>query len=255
MFKNHNLISMSLSSISCCMLIGCASVSTPQSKEQNFETSTNGLSNSPQYNQSVKDAKKVEVWEVSKGLSSVTVDNPDLKWKLIDGEKYILVSSWKAETNYYKPQQGSIFYNTGAYPIWVTLAPQLKNICSKQEFSADVGLENRLIQILGLHPDSQYKSFVEFWVKPRDLFRPCPDAEITDNQCDLFFPRKTKPAHRKWIENQRATNDYPWTQLGYTYDWNKDAGAHIGLSEFVINQDADVVVAGITETKNYCSPS
>jgi hypothetical protein len=35
---------------------------------------------------------------------------------------------------------------------------------------------------------------------------------------------------------------YPWTRLGYTYDW-ADNGQEYGLSEFIIKKDSDVTVA------------
>jgi len=73
-------------------------------------------------------------------LSAVNIDNPDLIRKRIDGSKHILVASWKADTSYYKPAPGSIYYNTGTYPIWVTLSPQLQQICSQRDFGAKVGL-------------------------------------------------------------------------------------------------------------------
>lgn len=207
------------------------------------------------FKNSVKDAKNVEIWEVSDQLSKVTVDNPDLQWKFVEGDKYIRVASWKAKTDYYKPKPGSIFYNTGDYPIWITLAPQLQDMCREKGFDEGVGQDTRLEQLLGLKPNSNYKAFVEFWVKPRDLFRPCPNPDITDESCGLDFPPHVSAQHRKWIQNERLTNDYPWTQLGYTYDWNRRTGNHVGLSEFVIKRDADVIIAGIYKTADYCRRS
>lgn len=36
----------------------------------------------------------------------------------------------------------------------------------------------RLKQLLGLPPTATNSYFVKFWVRPNDLFRPCPDKEI-----------------------------------------------------------------------------
>lgn len=246
-FKNYLRDVCQVASIFFC--VACSTVPTSESlteaKYVDVELSA--------YEQGVIDAKNVENWEISQNLSKITVDNPSLKWKLMDGDKHILVSSWKAETEYYEPQEGSKYYDTGEHFIWVTLVPELKKMCSDDGFGRTVGVETRLKQKLGLTPDSNYKAFVEFWVKPRDLFRPCPDSEITDGKCDLTFPPKVKASHRAWIENERKTNTYPWTQLGYTYDWNVNSGNHLGLSEFVIEKNAKVVVAGIYETRKYCS--
>jgi hypothetical protein len=45
----------------------------------------------------------------------------------------------------------------------------------------------------------------------------------------------------------------PWTRLGYTYDWG-DSKTHIGLSEFVIEQNATVTVKSVTPTVQYLTP-
>ncbi len=45
---------------------------------------------------------------------------------------------------------------------------------------------------------------------------------------------------------------YPWTRLGYTYDWG-NPGSEVGLSEFVIQGGATVQVAQVYSTQAYCS--
>ena len=43
---------------------------------------------------------------------------------------------------------------------------------------------------------------------------------------------------------------YPWTRLGYTYDWG-DSTTHVGLSEFILEQNATVMVKSVTSTVDY----
>ena len=43
---------------------------------------------------------------------------------------------------------------------------------------------------------------------------------------------------------------YPWTRLGYTYDW-ADNGQEYGLSEFLIRQGAEVEVAFTMTTEEF----
>ncbi len=213
------------------------------------------------YSEGVGDAAKPQPWEISTELIPISKDNKDLVWKEIEGESYLLVSSWKEEVKYYKNDPNTGFYNTGKYPIWVTTAPQLKNICSQKSFGKKEGLDLRLKQILGLPPNVNKLYFVEFWVKPSDLFRPCPDAAIDDNSCGLGFPDGTTDEHKTWINNQRLASyynatwdkNYPWTELGYTYDWNPKKKDHVGVSEFVIKGNADIVVRGFVSTEDYCS--
>lgn len=215
------------------------------------------------YAESVGDAAKPQEWEISRNLSAIDESNNELVWKEINGEKYLLVASWKADTKYYKNDEKTGFYNTGNYPIWVTAAPELQNKCQDKKFGRKEGLDLRLKQLFGLPPNVEKKYFVEFWVRPKDLFRPCPDEEITDENCDLIFPENTSEEHQAWVNDLRLASyynaewdhNYPWTQLGYTYDWNKKNKNHVGLSEFVIGKDADVIIKGFVPTEEYCASS
>ena len=191
--------------------------------------------------------------EICTKLVQINDSNKTLIRKNINGEEYILVCTWKQNVSFY--QKDTVF-NTGTYPIWVTTAPELKNRI-KKESPKDVNL--RLIQLLGLPPTAQYSYFVEFWVRPVDLFRPCPDKEITDSKCDLCFPEGTDPEHIKWINENRISRyyqcdlyyQYPWGQLGYTYDWNPRNKSHFGLSEFIIGTNKTIYINRIVTTLEY----
>jgi len=84
--------------------------------------------------------------------------------------------------------------------------------------------------------------------------------ETSDNSCGLCFSENTPPEHKEWINQTRAGSyygcelyeRYPWTQLGYTYDWNRKNKTNVGLSEFVIGANRNVVVKGSFSTKEYC---
>jgi hypothetical protein len=194
--------------------------------------------------------------KVYTNLVSITPQNKNLVWKNINGVDYILVVTWKQNISYYQQYMDSASYNTGKYPIWVTTAPELLQKMKKENVK-DVNL--RLKQLLGLPPNAVYSYFVEFWVQPNDLFRPCPDNEITDNKCDLCFPQNTDPAYVTWVNDNRISryypcelyDKYPWTQLGYTYDWNPGTESHVGLSEFVIGSNKNIIVNAIYSTDDY----
>jgi len=208
------------------------------------------------YREAIENSMSPGPSKISTDLVPINTQNADLLWKKIDGEDYILVVTWKQNISYYKPYLDSAYYNTGKYPIWITTAPELLKRM-KAENSQDVDF--RLKQLLGLPPNATYSYFVEFWVKPEDLFRPCPDSEITDSQCDLCFPENTDASHITWINSNRISryyecelyDNYPWSQLGYTYDWNPENKSHVGLSEFVIETNKNIVVNAIYTTKDY----
>ena len=140
--------------------------------------------------------------------------------------------------------------------------------------------------------------FLEIWASPKDLFRPSPDPEITDyeaetdfagdqytnpfrqyNTSELIYADQTcNPAqcpacdqwgncgftdYKNFFKNRTqyiytSSAPYPWTRLGYTYDWGEDAPAsHVGLSEFVLHgKKADgskisVKIKAVTPTASY----
>jgi hypothetical protein len=95
---------------------------------------------------------------------------------------------------------------------------------------------------------------VELWVKPESLFRPTPDTEITDTTVSLNFPANATSDYKEWF-NSNIINSYypmknPWTRLGYTYDWG-DSTTHVGLSEFILEQNATAMVKSVTPTVDY----
>lgn len=52
--------------------------------------------------------------------------------------------------------------------------------------------------------------------------------------------------YKEWFDaniiSRYFEGQYPWTRLGYTYDW-ADNGEEYGLSEFVVRKNSDVKVA------------
>lgn len=220
------------------------------------KTQTKLLSDDFLYRQSIQNSIYPTADKVSDQLVPITKDNRNLVWKTIGGEDYLLVITWKQNVSFYRQYLDSAFYNTGKYPIWITTAPELKQRIAN-EYPKDIN--RRLIQLLGLPPNSVYSYFVEFWVKPSDLFRPCPDKEITDTKCETCFPKQADQEHISWINENRISryyscdlyNQYPWTQLGYTYDWNPENKSHVGLSEFVIGPNKKIVVKAIYKTEEY----
>lgn len=202
------------------LLVGVTCILSCSSRE--LTKSYNAERVSHVYSLSVGDAAKPQPWEIRSDLISISVDNKDLIWKEINGEPYLLVSSWKEDVKYYKNDASAGFYNTRNYPIWVTVAPELQRLCQEKRFGRKEGLDLRLKQLLGLPPTVEKGYFVEFWVKPQDLFRPCLDGAVDDVNCTLEFPADATDEHRQWINDMRLgsyyssnwDSNYPWTQLG-----------------------------------------
>lgn len=205
------------------------------------------------------DAQNPEPNEVFRELTTIE-GNSDLIDTLINNEKHVLMVSWKSNPEYFCDEG---YYNTKKYDIWVTLAPSLRDSCI-HFFKTQKDPNMRLRQLLGLQPFTIETFFLEIWVKPDDLFRPCPDNETNDSFCGLNLPENVTPEYRKWFNDTRAIQytdcsdtifnefGYPWTQLGYTYDWSPENSSHIGLSEFIIRRNSAVYIRSKQLTLNYC---
>ncbi|WP_375768774.1 hypothetical protein NR798_45045 [Archangium gephyra] len=204
------------------------------------------------YDEAIRDAFESTPEEVTNGLWAITPSNTRLSWN--EDQSMVRMVAWTTFTGY---AQGD---NTLSREIWVTAVPQLKELC--KTVTDDAARIVRVNQYLGLPPATEAdnkRQFVEMWVKPGDMFRPCPDSEITDTTCGLTFPAGVSSEHRTWISNNYASSygfwqstQYPWTGLGYTYDWcGQDT--HVGASEFVVRPGSVVNVTAIIDRNTYCA--
>ena len=214
------------------------------------------------YVDSVTMAQNPTPAKVFAGLVSIVPDNAALTWKRIGGQQYVLMSTYSSTdtyATYYKQYLGKS-YPTGNYNIWVTAVPYLQETCRTPNWSGgNLGL--RIEQLLGLPANSGHDGFIQIWVRPEDMFRPCPDNEVTDDVCGLNLPEGVEPWYRQWFNDLRAQQytfcspdkqGYPWTQLGYTFDWY-DLSAPVGMSEFVIKKNVNVIIEGWILQDQYCA--
>ena len=210
--------------------------------------------------QAIADAMNPTPQEVVNNLVAIVRSNPSLVWKDIDDVPHVLMTTLTGNTSYYDGRIGQRF-DTGTHDIWVTAVPELRNRCAQSDFARG-NLAMRLRQILGLTPASTVKAFVDIWVAPTQMFRPAADNEVTDATAGLTMPSETEAWYRLWFNTTRATqyfqsqvpkhDAYPWTQLGYTYDWG-NPGHPQGVSEFVVKQHSTVVIGAITPIAAYCA--
>lgn len=147
--------------------------------------------------------------------------------------------------------------------VWLTPAPQLKDFCTAyvaQTGGADPGL--RMLQYLGMPPQQSSLTVATMMVPLDDMFRPAPDPRI-DTTGSVFADPASLPAnpaypnYADWYRLQKALaydpgNPYPWTGLGWTYDWG-DPDHHVGASEYVVRQGSTVEVLAAQTPMDYCT--
>ncbi len=219
-----------------------------------------------QYKLSVIDAKTAEPYEIYRNLIAVNyygdsmAGQGNLSWSSDStGKMRLLVVSWmKQSSTQYWPVGKTFKTNSNqAYMSWITTVPEITDFFKKTHFPDQSSLHLRIAQVLGMPPDTQNDYFVEFWVYPENLFRSTPDPEITDHEADLYFPSTISLKHKSWFLNEiknkydtSSTSAFPWTRLGYTYDW-ANPQYPIGFSEFVVDTSSLVTVARVYSSWEY----
>jgi hypothetical protein len=136
--------------------------------------------------------------------------------------------------------------------VWVTLEGEVRDSCARFPREA---VEVETARLLGLTPrDGPGRSFVVLELPAAALFRPAADPDPTRAEPCLSAGCPAPPdsaAMRAFLERQRATG-YPFTGLGYTYNW-RDGAPRYGASEYVIRAGTRVRVVSVTAPDRYCT--
>lgn len=209
------------------------------------------------YQAAMEDARVATPEEISRNLIPIVPWNDALVWESGLGRGRVLMVTWTAWPGYDHLVGGGEL--DLAVEVWVTAVPELRDWC-RAEACPPGELTTRIEQLLGLPPGAGYDRLVELWGDPQDLFRPAPDPEIHDREAGLRFPtylgrEMVSAEHVTWYSNLIAWSyepgGYPWTRLGYTYDWGNPE-TEVGLSEFIIRRGARVAVRSVTGLEDYC---
>lgn len=218
------------------LFTGCANdnanVSQPAEKE-----------NSPQalYEQAVRDAVFAEESEIQP-LVTLTKDDKLVTW---DNEGRVLLCTWHNYPESY-PEGKKVTIEWG--PVWTFTDKEIESHAEELKEAEDA--EMRMRQLISFAPDSDHSTVTGFWVDPDDVCRPAYQSDPTDETMVNSFDEGVDKKFQKWFDentlNSYFYGSYPWTRLGYTYDW-ADNGTEYGMTEFIVNSGAETEVA-FTET-------
>lgn len=214
------------------------------------------------YQHSLLDAARVLPEEVSYQLNAIHPNNNSLIWN--EDKTRLLVTTWKSQDSYEAYLKFETATSTSEdYVVWVTLAPQVQQFCRNlpEDYQKDK-VTLRLKQYLGLNHTWDYDVFVELWVSPDDLFRPCVDPETHDTRCNLDFGDQMPKVrnitdYKAFYQNLYYTSfrhrgGAPWTGLGYTYNWNRSGLSEVGASEYILMPGANYEIKDAVPTLTYC---
>jgi hypothetical protein len=202
------------------------------------------------YKEAVIDAMIADDSEICSTLVVIKPDNHYLNW----ANGYVLVVTLTKDcSSYYAGDTIS----TSSGDIWVTAVPELKDWYKIHPVSSDK-ITLRTEELLGIPFNLADSCLVEIWAKPDDLFRPAYDNAIDKNFSENNFPVNVNSEYVTWFNNNiissyyppNGKSKYPWTRLGYTYDWGNPAHK-IGLSEFVIKKNSRVIIKSTQPIKDY----
>jgi hypothetical protein len=222
------------------------------------------------YAAAVRDASRAMPDEVVDTLVAITPDNDSLVWN--QDKTLVKVVTWKSQSSY---ENNLLPYTQTSgnekYVVWVTAAPYAQDFCRQFMWqhpkATKAALDLRLKKRLGLSADWSYDLFVELWVSPDDLFRPCVDPDPGDSSCDLNFGPTVPvvkniadyPSFYKnlYFNDFRSSPGVPWTGLGYTYDWLRpwaNPTVEVGESEFILSPGTPYIIEQAVPTEEYCQP-
>lgn len=228
------------------------------------------------YQEAVAEASRIDASFVLASLDKVDASLP------------ITVVFWTSSTRATAIQQKFEKAHASVWPVdrdmWVVLSQPFQRFCSdyaRRYQPNPAQLKLRLRQRLGLPPIAEKDIFVKFTIDPKDnhgilpLERACDDPSLDSrNTCsplnrpkdeDLAWSLRSQPLSgaqawilRKYYQSHSSDPPYPWTSLGYTFDWAREETTNdfvrYGPSEFIVPKDTLVRDVSESTTAAYCTP-
>lgn len=214
----------------------------------NSKAGSDGQDMETLYAAAVEDSAFAEPEEILP-LVSLTKEDPLVTWD--EAGERVLLCTWHNYPDSY-PAGETVTLEWGN--VW-TFTPD--ELAQKYQAEADkVSDWNlRLTQLIGFAPDSTHSTFTTFWVDPADIRRPAFQPDPANGEMLLELDQEAAgESYADWFDGNILSSyfygAYPWTRLGYTYDW-ADNGTEYGLSEFLIRQGAQVEVVDTKTTEEF----
>ena len=143
---------------------------------------------------------------------------------------------------------------------WVAHPDELRALCR--------GKTDPLLamqQALGLPPERRDDVRVfTFGVRPTDMFRPCASSpDISTKTCSVDLPAQPVAAQaatehfvlKQMMDSYRSgfkSPGYPFTAMGWSYDWDPGSPNHQGVSEYVVKPGAVISNVASVDPATFC---
>lgn len=150
---------------------------------------------------------------------------------------------------------------------WVSLPKELGPQCRGKP-DARLALQ----MILGMPPQDGQWELVQFDVAPKHVFRPCASGpDITTTSCSFRLPTAFASAadRQAYLKTQQFVFEqiwssfisgfpepgYPFTGMGWTYNWDPASQDHVGISEYVVRKGSPVTSVKTVSPTAFCGTS
>lgn len=191
------------------------------------------LNNQQLYQEAIKDAMTIEAEEVLP-LVTLTKDNDLTTWK----DDCVLLLSLHHYPERYIEQTSMNLHSE----IWTFTDKEILSWYQKHKDNV-TDWSMRLKQLIGVPPEGEYTYVSAFWVNVEDVIRPANDPDVTKSNIGEVLENTISDDYKQWfygnIIGSYFSGAYPWTRLGYTYDWSKDSGEY-GVTEFLVQPNSQV---------------
>lgn len=211
------------------------------------------------YLRAIDDAMIAESTEIIDTLWSISPDNSGLQWKTINDKSYVLLASFTRYPSSY-PEGDSVTNTWGA--SWLFIPLQMKRRIGSA-FTPASDTIMRICQLLGLPPANENSNthITEMWVPAEKLYRPAGNPAITTITTGATLVNNVSETYADWFNDyiiyayyrSLPAEDgyhYPWTRLGYTYDWAPDA-KEVGLNEYVLQAGSGAWVESTSTASDF----
>ena len=190
------------------------------------------------YNAAVEDAMIAEESEI-RDLVTLTTGDSRVSWNK-DG-KVLLLTFHKYPDSYV---EGSTFTTGDWYMGTVTDGEIIEWYINNWGALSDWSVE--LNQLLGMPLNSGNTHISAVWVDVNDIIRPAYQTDPTKQLTAEDLDGSSLGEYEEWFNSNILSSyfsswgQYPWTRLGYTYDWG--AEDEYGLTEFLVLKNSTIEV-------------
>lgn len=188
------------------------------------------------YLETVRDAAFIDDEEL---MPLVSLD-PKLKQVTYNAEGQVLLMFFHNYPQSY-PQGKSFALE---HECWCVSDLELLNWCQKNQGKIlDPTL--RFKQLVGVKPQGEYNFVSAIWVDPHEVIRPATDTDVFTTHVQKDLDPSESAEYKEWFEGNILysyfKDAYPWTRIGYTYDWAFDSQEY-GLTEFLLKKGVHIKV-------------